>query len=129
MHQPESWSAGGSSPRARPRRRRPRRAVPSAAPASAAPSLSGTGEVVVPDVGGALAEAFKKAYFDPFEKATGIKITLNAGNFDASVVLAQTLAGAPPYDLNNPNGATVEQYMQRRMRAGRLLALGQRQQG
>jgi putative spermidine/putrescine transport system substrate-binding protein len=96
-------SAATSAPTAAPAT-----AAPSAAPASAA---AGGGEVIVPDVGGTLAEAFKVAYFDPFTAETGINVTLNAGNFDASVVLAQSIAGAPPYDLNNPNGSTVQEYV------------------
>ncbi|MEV7908262.1 ABC transporter substrate-binding protein, partial [Streptomyces anulatus] len=74
----------------------------------AAPSAAGT--VVVPDPGGDLGKAMKQAFFDPFEKKTGIDVVLASGEFDAAVVLAGVKAGAPAYDLVNPNGAVLQRF-------------------
>lgn len=73
--------------------------------------LAGTGVVYVPDAGGALAEAYLKAYWEPFEAATGIDVVLVPGEFDAAVVLGQVLAGAPSYDLGQPNASTYQLYL------------------
>ncbi|GII63616.1 ABC transporter substrate-binding protein [Sphaerisporangium krabiense] len=68
------------------------------------------GSVVVPDPGGDLGKAMKTAFFDPFEKQTGIDVVLSPGEFDAAVVLAGVKAGAPAFDLVNPNGAVLKRF-------------------
>lgn len=71
---------------------------------------SSAGKVVVPDPGGDLGKAMKKVFFDPFEKKTGIDVVLSSGEFDAAVVLAGVKAGAPAFDLVNPNGAVLQRF-------------------
>ncbi|GAA3087290.1 ABC transporter substrate-binding protein [Streptosporangium carneum] len=71
---------------------------------------SSAGTVVVPDPGGDLGKAMKQAFFDPFEKKTGIDVVLSSGEFDAAVVLAGVKAGAPAFDLVNPNGAVLQRF-------------------
>ncbi|MFF4418100.1 extracellular solute-binding protein [Streptosporangium sp. NPDC001559] len=68
------------------------------------------GTVVVPDPGGDLGKAMKKAFFDPFEKKTGIDVVLSPGEFDAAVVLTGVKAGAPAFDLVNINGAVLQRF-------------------
>ena len=75
------------------------------------PDLTGSGVVLVPDVGGALAEAYEQAYWAPFEAATGIDVVLVPGEFDAAVVLGQVLACAPSYDIGQPNASTYQLYL------------------
>src|SRR5579883_1280925 len=50
----------------------------SLAPAAGAdePSLAGSGEVIITSGGGTWEQAQRVAFFDPFEKATGIKVVL-----------------------------------------------------
>ncbi len=71
---------------------------------------SSAGTVVVPDPGGDLGKAMKKAFFDPFEKKTGIDVVLSPGEFDAAVVLTGVKAGAPAFDLVNVNGAALQRF-------------------
>ncbi|MFI6802052.1 ABC transporter substrate-binding protein [Streptosporangium canum] len=71
-------------------------------------SVAGT--VVVPDPGGDLGKAMKKAFFDPFEKQTGIDVVVSSGEFDAAVVLSGVKAGAPAYDMLNVNGAVLQRF-------------------
>ncbi|WP_197048910.1 ABC transporter substrate-binding protein [Streptosporangium roseum] len=71
---------------------------------------SSAGTVVVPDPGGDLGKAMKKAFFDPFEKKTGIDVVLSSGEFDAAVVLTGVKAGAPAFDLVNINGAVLQRF-------------------
>ncbi|MEV4098199.1 ABC transporter substrate-binding protein [Streptosporangium saharense] len=68
------------------------------------------GTVVVPDPGGDLGKAMKTAFFDPFEKQTGIDVVLSPGEFDAAVVLTGVKAGAPAFDLVNINGAVLQRF-------------------
>ncbi|SFN78023.1 putative spermidine/putrescine transport system substrate-binding protein [Bradyrhizobium sp. Rc3b] len=58
----------------------------------------GTGEVVVYDGGGSWGEAKRIAYFEPFEKETGIKVIAQPRT-DTGAVRASVLAGAPRYDV------------------------------
>ncbi|WP_283139667.1 ABC transporter substrate-binding protein [Rhizohabitans arisaemae] len=75
---------------------------------SASPSAAG--QVIVPDPGGDLGKAMKKAFFDPFEKQTGIDVVLASGEFDAAVVLSGVKAGAPAYDILNINAAGLQRF-------------------
>jgi putative spermidine/putrescine transport system substrate-binding protein len=78
--------------------------------ARAAPSLKGTGSVIVFDGAGAWGVAQRAAYFEPFEKETGIKAIAAprgpAGKFRASI-----LAGAPAYDVADISGGTIGTFL------------------
>jgi putative spermidine/putrescine transport system substrate-binding protein len=66
--------------------------------ATALDDLKGSGSVVVYDGGGSWGAAQRAAHFDPFEKATGIKVISNpAGPLSELNVSVQ--AGAPSYDV------------------------------
>lgn len=58
------------------------------------------GTMTVPNSGGALEEAYRAAYFDPFEAETGVKI-LSAPYMEAGRVKAMVDAGAVDVDLLN----------------------------
>src|SRR4051812_33681802 len=58
----------------------------------------GTGEVVVYDGGGSWGEAKRIAYFEPFERETGIKVIAQPRT-DTGAARASVLAGAPRYDV------------------------------
>lgn len=79
-------------------------AVGSSGHARAAESLAGTGSVVVYDGGGAYGAAKRAAYFEPFEKMTGIKVVGNPGAGSAKL-RAGIKAGAPGYDVYAVSGA------------------------
>ena len=57
-----------------------------------------TGEVVVYDGGGSWGEAKRIAYFEPFERETGIKVIAQPRT-DTGAARASVLAGAPRYDV------------------------------
>lgn len=80
----------------------------------AAPDLRGTGEVVVFDGGGAWGNAQRVAYFGPFEKETGIKVTAAprgpAGKFRASI-----LAGAPAYDVSDISAGQLGTFIKEKL--------------
>lgn len=78
--------------------------------ASAQENLKGTGEVVVYDGGGAWGEAQKAAYFDPFEKATGIKV-IAAAQMPIGAVRTSVLAGAPAFDIMDLSGGQVDSFV------------------
>lgn len=63
-----------------------------------AKTIRGTGELVVFDGGGVWGEAQRKAYFEPFERETGIKVIRNP-RVETGAVRASILAGAPRYDV------------------------------
>jgi putative spermidine/putrescine transport system substrate-binding protein len=63
-----------------------------------AKTLSGSGELVVYDGGGVWGEAQQKAYFEPFERETGIKLTRNP-RVDVGAVRASISAGSPRFDV------------------------------
>jgi putative spermidine/putrescine transport system substrate-binding protein len=65
-----------------------------------AKELKGNGEVIVYDGGGSWGEAKKRAYFEPFEKETGIKVIPRPRG--DTEMRAGVLAGAPRYDLAIP---------------------------
>jgi putative spermidine/putrescine transport system substrate-binding protein len=61
--------------------------------------LKGTGEVVITSGGGTWEDAQRKAYFEPFEKDTGIKVVLVPE--DHAKLLASVKSGAPEADLTS----------------------------
>lgn len=71
-----------------------------------AKDLGGTGEVIVYDGGGSWGEAKKKAYFDPFEEETGIKVIAQP-RADNGTTRASVIAGAPRYDIAILSGGTT----------------------
>jgi putative spermidine/putrescine transport system substrate-binding protein len=81
-----------------------------AAPA-VAKDLKGTGTVIVYDGGGAMGAAQRKAYSEPFEAETGIKVVHQAG-VPAGVQRAAILAGAPKHDVANISGGALASFAQ-----------------
>jgi len=81
-----------------------------AAPALAK-DLKGSGTVIVHDGGGAMGVAQRKAYSEPFEAATGIKVVHQAG-VPAGVQRAAILAGAPKHDVANISGGALDGFVQ-----------------
>ncbi len=57
-------------------------------------------QVVIWSAGGALAEAMKSVYFEPFEQATGAKVKVIESGYDQALALAaaQVKAGNPEWD-------------------------------
>lgn len=80
--------------------------APTSAPTGGAPDLSGEGQVVVYDGGGAWGNAQRQAFFDAFERDTGIKVVANPGT-PASRILAGIEAGAPGYDVIDVSGGRL----------------------
>src|SRR5256885_232338 len=74
-----------------------------------AKDLRGTGTVAVYDGGGSWGEAKRIAYFEPFEKETGIKVVI-VPRTDTGAVRASILAGAPRYDVTILSGSTTETF-------------------
>jgi putative spermidine/putrescine transport system substrate-binding protein len=68
-------------------------------PTSAGTQLAGR-QVVIWSAGGALAEAMKSIYFQPFEEATGAKVKVIESGYDQALALAaaQVKAGNPEWD-------------------------------
>ena len=66
--------------------------------------LKGSGTVAVYDGGGSWGEACKRAFFDPFERETGIKVIPVPGG-DVGSIRASIMAGAPRYDVSNLEGS------------------------
>lgn len=69
--------------------------------------LKGTGTVSVFDGGGAWGEAKRIAYFEPFERETGIKV-IRQPRGDTGTVRASIQAGAPRYDVANLSGNALQ---------------------
>lgn len=88
-----------------------------AAPAIAQ-SLKGTGQLIVYDGGGSWGDAKRLAYFEPFEKETGIKVIAQP-RADNGATRASVLAGAPRYDLTILSGGIAPTFE----REGLLLPL------
>lgn len=63
------------------------------------------------DGGGSWGEAKKKAYFEPFEKETGIKV-IPQPRGDTGTTRASILAGAPRYDLAILSGGTTPTFVE-----------------
>lgn len=81
-----------------------------AAPAIAK-ELKGSGTVIVYDGGGSMGVAQRKAYSEPFEAATGIKVVHQPG-VPAGVQRAAILAGAPKHDVANISGGALDGFIQ-----------------
>ncbi|MCK1274676.1 polyamine ABC transporter substrate-binding protein [Bradyrhizobium sp. 61] len=77
-----------------------------ARPAIAQTSLRGSGSVVVYDGGGSMGAAQRKAFSEPFEAETGIKVIHQPG-VNAGVQRAAILAGAPKHDVTNISGGAL----------------------
>ena len=77
-----------------------------ARPALAQKSLTGHGSVIVYDGGGSMGIAQRKAYSEPFEAETGIKVIHEAG-VNSGVQRAAILAGAPKHDIANISGGAI----------------------
>ncbi|WP_298722264.1 ABC transporter substrate-binding protein [uncultured Ferrovibrio sp.] len=83
-----------------------------AVPALAQPKdLRGSGEVVITTGGGSWEAAQKKAYFEPFEKETGIKVVLVPG--DSGKLLASIERGRPEADLTNLSAGVITSFINR----------------
>lgn len=74
-------------------------------------NLTGSGEVKVYKAGGVWGEAQQAAYFDAFEKATGIKV-IGVPYLEDGAVRASVVAGEPAYDVADLDGAIVESYVE-----------------
>jgi putative spermidine/putrescine transport system substrate-binding protein len=74
-----------------------------AAPRARAQALRGTGEVVVCTWGGSYAEAQKKAFFEPFEKESGIRVRI-VGVPDLAKLHAMVSNKAVEWDLVDAEG-------------------------
>ncbi|WP_159995145.1 polyamine ABC transporter substrate-binding protein [Roseomonas sp. 18066] len=77
-----------------------------ARPALAQNSLKGTGSVIVHDGGGTMGVAQRRAFSEPFEKETGIRVIHQAG-VNSGVQRAAILAGAPKHDVANISGGSM----------------------
>lgn len=78
-----------------------------AAPLIGAPSLlraQAGKSVSIFDGGGAQSEALKAAYFEPFEKETGIKV-IQTPRTPEAVIRASIIAGVPKYDVISFTGS------------------------
>jgi putative spermidine/putrescine transport system substrate-binding protein len=74
-----------------------------------AKDLKGKGSVAVYDGGGSWGEAMRIAYFEPFQKETGIKLE-SVPRTDSGAVKASIKVGAPRYDAMVLNGAMSETF-------------------
>lgn len=77
-------------------------AVPFVAKASAAwaqEKLAGSGEVVVQTFGGSYTEGFRRYVYDPFTKATGIKVVDVVADDANAPILAMSRAGRVDWDI------------------------------
>ncbi|MCC7272747.1 MAG: polyamine ABC transporter substrate-binding protein [Alphaproteobacteria bacterium] len=81
-----------------------------AAPAIAK-DLKGSGVVIVHDGGGTMGVAQRKAYSEPFEAETGIRVVHQAG-VNSGVQRAAILAGAPKHDVANISGGSIDGFAQ-----------------
>src|SRR5262245_14075585 len=75
-----------------------------------AKTLSGSGTLNVYDGGGGWGAAQKAAFFDPFEKETGIKV-VRVPVYPIGRVRAGIEAGAPPYDVFHLSGTTLPSFV------------------
>ena len=82
-------------------------AAATAAVAQQAPNLQGQ-KLTTADFGGALQKALREAWVDPFEKASGAKVTMDAPNPKAKLK-AQVEAGNPIWDVTTQDASFVEQ--------------------
>src|SRR5258708_23021835 len=82
--------------------------------AALAKDLKGSGTVIVHDGGGAMGVAQRKAYSEPFEAATGIKVVHQAG-VPAGGQRAPIPAGAPKHDVANISGGALDGFVQEKL--------------
>jgi putative spermidine/putrescine transport system substrate-binding protein len=82
-----------------------------ARPAIAQTGLRGSGSVIVYDGGGSMGAAQRKAFSEPFEAETGIKVIHQPG-VNAGVQRAAILAGAPKHDVTNISGGALAAFDQ-----------------
>jgi putative spermidine/putrescine transport system substrate-binding protein len=80
------------------------------ASSSAAKSLAGSGTLNVYDGGGGWGAAQKAAFFDPFEKESGIKV-VRVPVYPLGRIRAGIEAGAPPYDVFHLAGTTLPSFV------------------
>ena len=74
-------------------------------------AVQGSGSVIVYDGGGSMGIAQRKAYSEPFEKETGIRVIHQPG-VSAGIQLATIKAGTPKYDVANISGGAIETFIQ-----------------
>lgn len=79
------------------------------APLSASAQTGSKGEVVITTFGGSIEAAQKKYYFEPFERATGIKVVLASGN--SGKMLISIEQGKPDADVTNVSGAEIARWL------------------
>lgn len=72
-------------------------AVPTLALAQTAPNVGSVQQLVIAQGGGALGDAYRKAYFDPFSQLTGVKIV--EADSDAAKLKAMVESGNLEWDL------------------------------
>lgn len=77
--------------------------------ARAATPLTGSGTLIAYDGGGAWGAAQKAAYYEPFEKETGIKVTA-APQAPTGKIKVSILAGAPAYDVFDLSGGDLASF-------------------
>lgn len=65
--------------------------------------------LIVFDGGGAMGLAQRKAYSEPFEKETGIRVIHQPG-VNSGIQRAAILAGAPKYDVGNISGGSISTF-------------------
>lgn len=75
------------------------------------PDLKGTGEVIVTSGGGSWEDAQRIAFFEPFEKQTGIKVVLVAE--DHAKLLVSVDAGVTEADLTSINAGQLAGFKKR----------------
>lgn len=73
------------------------------------PSLKGSGELVVTAGGGTWEAALKKAFFEPFEQETGIKVVVVPD--DRAKLLASVKRGAPEADITNLSAGALSTWL------------------
>jgi len=77
------------------------------------PTTKGKGSVVVYDGGGAWGDAERRAYREPFQRETGIKVIPNPGPANPNQILAGIKAGVPGYDVIHISGCDLSDWLRR----------------
>jgi putative spermidine/putrescine transport system substrate-binding protein len=73
------------------------------------PSLKGSGEIVVTAGGGTWEAALRKAFFDPFQQETGIKVVVVPD--DRAKLLASVERGKPEADITNLSASSLSTWL------------------
>jgi putative spermidine/putrescine transport system substrate-binding protein len=76
--------------------------------AQSAPNLQGQ-KITTADFGGGFQKALREAWVDPFEKATGAKVIMDAPNAKAKLK-AQVDAGNPSWDVTTYDASFIQQF-------------------